>query len=189
MDSVRAIASCMHKASAELTKERFIDEHALEKCTVCNNVIDNVVEAACCQELFCVDCICTWLASSSQCPVCAAPMRASELKQPGRVLARIIGNWSVRCDFHMQSLQGCPAVVPLRSLKEHVATCSFDPATDTPPIRTVRPLSTVEDVLSASPSKCVAVNAHVCACMCVCVHAHVRVCVCGGGGGGGRLCV
>ena len=154
-EEVAAKAGSKHSATLALATERFVDKHAAEaaKCRECKNVADQVVEAVCCQELFCAQCIHDRLAASAHCTACASTMKASELKWPGIVLCRIISSLSVRCDFHQQSFQGCQARVWLKDLQQHVAECLFKPATATSPIRTVRPQSTVEDILTASPSK------------------------------------
>jgi len=118
-------------------------------------VIDEAVEAACCQEPFCAACICNWLETRNHCPACEKEMKASELQQPHKVLCRIMGNWSIHCDFHKPALDGCPAVVPLRDLQEHTSTCPFNEKSTSQSIaiRTVRPQSTVEEVIAASPTK------------------------------------
>ena len=153
LEQVIENACKLNQATVKLQPDRFIDKHAIEQCHICHNVVDNAIEAACCQELFCTMCICTWLENSSQCPVCGDGMRASSLRQPGRVLSRIIENWSLHCDYHQPHLQGCPEIVPLSKLQDHVAQCPFNPEVSTQPIRTLRPSSTVSDALTASPSK------------------------------------
>ena len=76
---------------------------------------------------------------------------ATQAKLSGNILSNV----SVHCDFYQPSLDGCPEVVPLCHLRDHVDTCSFHPdaATKHKPIRAVRPSSTVAEVLTASPSK------------------------------------
>ena len=152
-ETVYATGSSQHTATIPLNKERFINAHTVQQCNICSNIVDNVIEVPCCEEYFCADCMCEWLATHKQCPACANCLKASELKTPGKVPRRMMDGWTLRCDFHKPSLQGCPVVTPLRDLRKHVAACQFNPATTTAPIRTVRQSSTVEDVLSASPSK------------------------------------
>ena len=154
-DQVLAQACGVQRAGIELKAERFIDQHVAEICKLCENVVDNAIEAACCEELFCGNCICTWLSKHNTCPVCDKEMIASQLCRPGRVLCRVLSNRSIRCDFYKPALDGCPMVVPIQHLQNHVKECAFNP--DEPakqqPIRAVRPSSTVAEVTTASPSK------------------------------------
>ena len=106
-----------HRASTLLAPGRFIDKEAVQIRLKCNMAVDNAIQAACCEELFCANCICQWLAANNKCPACSAEMKASPLCQPGRAATRLIGILSIRCDFYTPSLEGCPHVVPLHQLQ------------------------------------------------------------------------
>ena len=148
-------ANHTYMATVSLDKDRFLDKYSVEVCALCQCVVDGATQAACCEELFCARCIEKWLASTNQCPVCQEQMLASTLHRHSKILSRIIGNWSVHCDFFLQSLHGCPEIVRLSELQNHVAVCQFNASATaaTTPVRAVRPSSTVAEVISASPSK------------------------------------
>lgn len=147
-------ATPKYTAEIPLTRERFVDKSSVQECTICSKIVDGAIISACCEEIFCCKCICQWLNTNNTCPHCGSEMRAStSLSTPSKVLRRVISSWEVHCDFHAPALNGCPTTTQLSSLKEHVAKCAHNPATSDVPIRTVRPTSTVSDILNASPSK------------------------------------
>ena len=152
---VTANACSTHRAEVELKAVRFIDQNNAEICDICQNGVDSAIEAVCCQELFCATCICKWLATHATCPSCESKMVASSLVHPGRVLSRMLGNRSIHCDYYRPGLDGCPTVIPLKDLREHVQGCPFNPVSSTQqlPIRAIRPSSTVAEMREASPSK------------------------------------
>ena len=154
-EHVMANACDVQKAKRELQKERFIDQHIAEIRKLCTNAVDGAIESACCQELFCSTCICTWLARHSKCSSCEAKMLASSLVRPGKVLSRMLSHRAIHCDFHKPALDGCPEIVPIKQLQYHVAVCPFNPdgTSKQDAIRAVRPSSLVSDVCAASPSK------------------------------------
>ena len=106
-------------------------------------MIDQAVEVVCCQELFCAVCICNWLQTHNECPVCLHNMKASELKRPHKILCRIVGNWSLISNFYQTALESCPVIVLLPDLQQHTNTCPFNEASSSKSIanRTVRPQS------------------------------------------------
>ena len=148
-------ANHTYVATVSRDKDRFLDKYSVEVCALCQCAVDGATQAACCEELFCARCIEKWLASTNQCPVCQEQMLASTVHRPSKILTRIIGNWSVHCDFFLQSLHGCPEIVRLSEFQNHVAVCQFNASATaaTTPVRAVRPSSTVAEVISASPSK------------------------------------
>ena len=155
LESIKLIATDSHKATAALEICRFADENAVKQsaCSICEMAVDQAIQAPCCQSLFCATCICHHLENHCKCPDCGQPLLASMLQKPSKVLAAILSNWTVRCDYYKPALSGCHATVSLCDLKEHVASCAFNPATSMTPIRTTNPKATVEEVLTASPSK------------------------------------
>jgi len=148
-------ACAVHRAGIQLERKRFVDQNVLPVCTLCTYVVDGAMETACCEEVFCGHCLCEWLSTHNTCPICNEKMSASSLSKPGKFARKVISNLSIHCDNYQPALNGCPEVVPLCSLKEHVEGCPFnsDSNSKQPAIRTVRPSSTVEEVTMASPSK------------------------------------
>ena len=70
-------------------------------------------------------------------------------------MAGILAQVPILCDYVSINRLGCPARVPLQNLNLHVGQCSFRPgaAPHSPLRRVVTPSTTVEDILTASPSK------------------------------------
>ena len=151
-EDIYKLALPIFKAQSPLTSNRFTDK-SVEECGLCSNVVDNAVQTACCEELLCARCIWQWLSGSSICPVCSCSMKASSLRKPCALLQRIIGNWSLHCDYHAPALQGCQAVVQLKNLQKHTQACTFNPSVSSTPCRAITPSSSVADILTASPSK------------------------------------
>ena len=138
----------------ELSLDRFVfccDEIV---CSICHLVVDQAVEARCCQKLFCASCICFWLDTHCTCPLCKCRLMADELAQPHPLVVGIISKCIVMCDFSESALVGCPVRVPLAELTSHVSLCRFNPAVESAPLqRVVESTTTIGDMLSASPSK------------------------------------
>ena len=70
-------------------------------------------------------------------------------------VAGVLEQIAVSCDFSSDQKLGCQAMVHLHALKLHVASCAFRPgaAPHSPLRRVVTPSTTVQEILSASPSK------------------------------------
>ena len=164
-ECIQSRAARQHRAILPLDRDRFLDRNAVQICIICKNAADGILETACCNELSCAECISEWLSTNNTCKSCSADMAASSMRTPSISLVRVVSSQSIHCDFHEPSLRGCPEVVPLHDLQRHVNMCPFNPAEtpscstarspppSTTPIRSVRPSSTVAEVLSASPSK------------------------------------
>ena len=106
----------------ELSLDRFVfccDEIV---CSICHLVVDQAVEARCCQKLFCASCICFWLDTHCTCPLCKSRLMADELAQPHPLVVGIISKCIVMCDFSESALVGCPVRVPLAELTSHVSS-------------------------------------------------------------------
>ena len=144
-----------YRAEKQLLINRFIDKSAVSevKCSIYSNFPDKAIQSPCCDRLFCCVCISQYLSTHNTCPACHQPMKASCLQQPCKLFQQLSGKWSIRCDFYDTALRGCGTIVPLEQLQEHTKQCAFSPTSTTPPIRSVRGSSIVEDILSASPSK------------------------------------
>lgn len=148
------IAAPLYKVTADLLPERFVEEFPDLVCPICLHVADQSVQSPCCTHLFCTPCISYWLQSSMQCPVCKSGVLASSLLAPNRIVRGVLGTCMLSCDFFASPWSGCPAKMHLMDLKDHVAQCMHNPHhTGQPLPRVVSSASTVDDILTASPSK------------------------------------
>ncbi len=124
-------------------------------CSVCKHIINQGVEAPCCKQLFCAECIWAWLATAEKCPTCRCELCASALTSIHPRIAGILAEIEVTCDYSNTDKLCCVSKVQLQNLKLHVASCPFRPgaAPHSPLRRVVTPSTTVQDILTASPSK------------------------------------
>ena len=145
-----------YAAKKKLTLQRFVDKGAVAviACRICACFPEPAVEVTCCRSVFCSSCL-TAITGGALCPHCSSPVTASSLVRPSELFTKLSGKWSIHCDYHEEALNGCPAILPLENLKDHVESCPFSPTfkSSCAPVRAVRPTSTVADVLTASPSK------------------------------------
>ena len=141
--------------SQQVTSERFLDANAVAVvlCKICQCFPDHAVESACCKSFFCGNCLTAEVLQQDgtrECPSCEGNL---SVQTPSELFWKLAGKWSVHCDNHAKSLVGCPLIVPLERLQQHVHDCPFSPGSSQPPVRSVRPSSTVADILTASPKK------------------------------------
>ena len=124
-------------------------------CNVCKYIINQAVEAPCCKQLFCAECIWAWLNTAEKCPTCRHDLRASSLTPVHPRVGGILAEINVTCEYAQTDRLGCASLVQLQNLKLHVATCRFRPgATPHSPLKqVVTPSTTVQEILTASPSK------------------------------------
>ena len=89
-----AVATPIYSTGQELSPSRFIQQLSAITCSICKHIINKAVEAKCCQDSFCTDCIWHWLGIKASCPVCRSAMSASQLVLPSvccqSVLAEIM---------------------------------------------------------------------------------------------------
>ena len=143
-----------YKAECDLAVQRFIDQNAVVTCPLCKHAVDRAIATGCCQETYCCDCIYNWLETSEVCPACDGPLMASMLISVHQQLQRVIGNFTVHCDYHAPALRGCSKTVRVSELQDHVSQCEFNPSNaSSRKLATVGMSSTVSEVLAASPSK------------------------------------
>ena len=125
-------------------------------CPVCRHIVDRAVEAPCCHQMFCAECIFQWLGMSARCPNCRQELRGSLLVRVHIGLASALAELPVSCDFASSTHLGCRAVLPLQNLRLHVRSqCLFRPeAMRHDPLPKVISVSdSVGEVLAYSPSK------------------------------------
>ena len=152
-EEVEQRATPRYSTEIPLTRNRFVDTNAVIACNICTYIVDGAILTACCEELLCSKCICSWLSSHSMCPVCTCEMNSASIKSPSEALQRIMSNWTVRCDYYAPALVGCQVTTTLSQLRHHVQNCPHDPSTSETPVRAAMPSSKIDDILSASPSK------------------------------------
>ena len=107
-----------------VSADRFTDPVPKEfLCGTCKQVVRQPVECSKCGVLYCLNCRGLHFISSFplnrdlRCPECK---EISILKQPSRILRKIIGSLQVRC-----KKLGCPEVVSLDRLKLHQKECAY----------------------------------------------------------------
>ena len=125
-EEVTSLATPSHRANEPLLQKRFIDRNAVEICGLCTLVVDAAVLVPCCKKIFCSSCLCSHLADVAICPGCSAPLHASNVVGVCGVVGKLMGNWTLRCDFYKPALAGCPVTPTLRELKTHVRSCIFN---------------------------------------------------------------
>ena len=126
-------------------------------CNVCRHIVNRAVEAPCCWQLFCAECICTWLDTANSWPCCRKVLYASKLVALHPRVAGILSQVCVKCEFaeSVDKLH-CTEWIPLKSPKLHVSqSCKIRPgaAPHSPLKRVVTPSSSLKETLEASPSK------------------------------------
>ncbi|CAG2166305.1 unnamed protein product [Oppiella nova] len=92
-------------------------------CSICLNIIRDPVVTPCCHQTFCRDCLIEWLKENTVCPYDRKTLNANELYKPRRVFEDILGKLKIKCKF---SDNGCPSVVPLDQLPQHVNSCPYN---------------------------------------------------------------
>lgn len=101
------------------------DIQLLIECCICCDYLTDVRETPCCHQLFCAECIQSWLeASTKSCPRCrsAIPNEQSLLKNI--VVQRFVDNLQFDCPH---KLQGCSAKIPRSDLTNHKQSCLYSP--------------------------------------------------------------
>ena len=115
---------------AGVSTDRFIDSVPEEfLCGVCQQVVRDPIECANCGVLYCLSCrgLCLHFFTfypvnrDMNCPGCKG---ISFLRQPSKVLRKIIGSLHVRCKN-----SACPVIIELDSLKSHQKECDYKQVT------------------------------------------------------------
>ncbi len=145
---IRAVAAPKCIVEVPLSPSRFVSVVGLKTlvCVLCSNVIDEGVETHC-NHLVCAPCFCTYLSSIEagvpSCPACSTQLSGiSDVHPVPPVVQDIVMELQVHCDNFSV---GCPAVISLRHLSEHVAQCH-------PPYTWPQSQSSTKEVLPVSSS-------------------------------------
>jgi len=93
-------------------------------CVICHNLVDNPVQHAECETLFCKDCIEDWLTRDNTCPVDRKNLTPRMLRPPSRLARKMLEGLEVRCDFLSR---GCTNYETFEKIKEHEESCMFNP--------------------------------------------------------------
>ena len=158
LEDLLVIATPDYQASPEFTLTPNRLSYPLDDliCSACKHIVNRAVETPCCHQLFCAECTWAWLDTAVTCPTCRKNLLASKLVPLHPRLSGILSQVQVQCDFatSLEKLT-CTALVPLRHLVHHVASCQFRPGG--PPHSPIRKVltrsSTVGDLLEYTPSK------------------------------------
>jgi len=69
-------------------------------CSICTDLIANMVMVKNCEHLYCRDCINHAIRTqNSVCPECRTPITACHLQEPGRVLRKMLNEVQIKCKF------------------------------------------------------------------------------------------
>jgi len=93
-------------------------------CVICHNLVDNPVQHAECETLFCKDCIEDWLTRDNTCPVDRKNLTTEMLRPPPRISRKMLESLEIRCDFLSR---GCTNYETYENIKEHEESCIFNP--------------------------------------------------------------
>ena len=139
-------------------------------CPICKCIVDQPVETGC-SHLLCAQCFCSFLdvmRSMPSCPVCSTEFKEkSSIHAPSPVVQEILKELQIHCDNFQH---GCPAVLTLGQLRDHVNEChqpytrirspveavALQPATESamlPPVLSTPPHSSVPATATLTPSK------------------------------------
>eukprot|EP00899_Mesostigma_viride_P002569 jgi/Mesvir1/12312/Mv00508-RA.1 len=90
-------------------------------CNICTGVLQDPVEGPC-EHLACRECLDGWFQRSNDktCPTCRRTLVPDTIKQAHRVVRNQLDALEVTCDH---AARGCPAVVALGSLRNHLLSC------------------------------------------------------------------
>ncbi|CAF1627819.1 unnamed protein product [Rotaria magnacalcarata] len=97
----------------------------LIECCICCDYLTDVRETPCCHQLFCLDCIQSWLRQSARhCPRCRSTTLTEETLTTNAVIQRFVDNAQFHCP---NKLQGCPVKVLGSDLTQHKKSCPYSP--------------------------------------------------------------
>ena len=149
-----ATPSYKTNADSLLTPEHFNPSFDDLVCSKCQHVIDRVIASSCdCELLFCAECIFTWPEHNGSCPSCREPLITSQLKPVPKRVAGILAHTLISCEY---AANGFRSVLRLAENPKHEQQCLYQEHIDSSLVfrpGTLMPSSTVQDILSVSPSK------------------------------------
>lgn len=99
-----------------------IDEEL--KCSICCGVLEDPVQAKCCQHAFCRSCIQEWIKSSESCPIDRSPLCVQQIEPIPRIIRNLLNRLQISCDW---SCYGCSEYVTIEDLVCHRKRCSCNP--------------------------------------------------------------
>ena len=90
-------------------------------CAICLNVLKQPMQCMRNEHSFCKPCITRYLEEFQRCPTCMEPLTLQTLR-PSRLLRDLMSPLKIKCD---NLARGCPNIVELEKLKDHIAECGF----------------------------------------------------------------
>eukprot|EP00002_Diphylleia_rotans_P007773 TRINITY_DN17439_c0_g1_i1.p1 TRINITY_DN17439_c0_g1~~TRINITY_DN17439_c0_g1_i1.p1 ORF type:complete len:347 (-),score=38.84 TRINITY_DN17439_c0_g1_i1:322-1362(-) len=85
-------------------------------CIVCQEVMQNPVEARCCRQLYCKECLDSRMARNPLCVSCERGLQTGEYADAHPVLESLLGRKVVRCK---NEAAGCPIYCQLKDMSNH----------------------------------------------------------------------
>ncbi|CAG2109333.1 unnamed protein product, partial [Medioppia subpectinata] len=102
------------------TSDSTLDELS---CGICRDILCDPLMTPCCLQMFCHNCIDTWLESSDTCPYDRHPLSSAQLCRTPRIVMNMLLDLKIDCEFKDN---GCDSVVTLDELPQHTANCRFN---------------------------------------------------------------
>jgi hypothetical protein len=97
----------------------------LIECAICCGHLVDVRQTPCCNQLFCLSCIQTWLRKPTKnCPRCQSTTLTEQTLLKNAVVQRFVDNLQFDCP---NQLQGCTSKICRIDLTKHERTCSYTP--------------------------------------------------------------
>ena len=110
----------------KIDRSKFVDESEEDieefTCRICYGIFDDPVVTQCCQQTYCRQCIRKWLSEHKSCPNDKKDLTSDGLRPAPIALINLLENLKIKCNYEEK---GCPAVVALGNLSQHVTNCKF----------------------------------------------------------------
>ena len=89
-------------------------------CGICQDIFVRPLEAQCCGQIFCKDCIEEWLWDKTTCPSDRKTLNIKDMRSPSRVVLNLMNNMRVKCNYHGN---GCNTTTIMEELPQHLKYC------------------------------------------------------------------
>uniref|UniRef100_A0A1A9WVT8 E3 ubiquitin-protein ligase NRDP1 n=1 Tax=Glossina brevipalpis TaxID=37001 RepID=A0A1A9WVT8_9MUSC len=99
-----------------------IDEELI--CPICSGVVEEPVQSAMCEHMFCRECIKEWLTRQPSCPMDRNYLTVASLNKVPRIMRILLSRLSITCN---NAADGCTLIIKLGDLNSHVRQCEYNP--------------------------------------------------------------
>ena len=89
-------------------------------CGICQNIFVSPLEARCCGQIFCKDCIEEWFRERNTCPSDRRTLDIKDMRSPSRVVLNLMNNMRVKCNYNAN---GCNTITTMEELHQHLMYC------------------------------------------------------------------